>query len=53
MAELILRVGDTQNLVERSEGNRLLGRPSRRREDDIKVDTEERAWGVVRCGLHS
>jgi len=52
-AELVLRVGSTQNLVERSEGNRLLGRPSRRRGDDIKVDIEERVWGVVGCGLHS
>jgi len=52
-AELVLRVGNTQNLVERSEGNRLLVRPSRRRGDDIKVDIEERTWGVVGCGLHS
>lgn len=51
--ELVLRVGGTQNLVGRSEGNRRLGRPSRRRGDDIKVDIEERGWGVVGCGLHS
>jgi hypothetical protein len=38
-----------QNLVGRSEGNRLLGRPLRRRGDDIKVDIEERSWGVVGC----
>ena len=42
-----------QNLVERSEVNSLLGRPLQRRGDDIKVDIEERSWGVVRCVLHS
>jgi hypothetical protein len=51
--EVFLRVGGTQNLVERSEGSRLLGRPSRRRGDDIKMDIKERGWGVVGCGLHS
>jgi hypothetical protein len=52
-AELVLRVGGTQNLVESSEENRLLGRSSQRRRDDIKVDIEERVWGVVGCGLDS
>jgi hypothetical protein len=32
-------------LVERPEGRRLLGRPTRRWEDNIKMDLQEVGWG--------
>jgi hypothetical protein len=35
-------------LVRRAEGKRPLGRPRRRRVDNIKVDLKERGWdGVI------
>jgi hypothetical protein len=33
-------------LVERPEGRRLLGRPRRRREDNIKMDLQKVGWGA-------
>lgn len=48
--EPVLPVGGIHNLVGSSEGNRLLGRPSRRWGDDIKVDIEERGWGFWNVG---
>ena len=33
-------------LVEKTEGKKTLGRPSRRREDNIKVDLQEVGWGM-------
>jgi hypothetical protein len=30
--------------MERSDGNRTLGRPRRRREDNIKMDLQEVGW---------
>ena len=32
-------------LVGKPEGKRLLGRPRRRREDNIKLDLQEVGWG--------
>ena len=34
-------------VVVRPEGNRPLGRPRRRREDNIKMDTQEVVWGSM------
>ena len=36
--------GENSIFVGRSEGTRPLGRPSRRREDNIKMDLEEVGW---------
>jgi hypothetical protein len=39
-------------LVETPEGKRLLGRPIRRWEENIRMDLREMGWGgVVWCGL--
>jgi hypothetical protein len=38
--------GAYRNLVGRPEARRLLGRPSRRWEDNIKMDLQEVGWGV-------
>ena len=34
-------------MVERSEGKRLLGKPKRGRENNIKIDLQEIGWGGV------
>jgi hypothetical protein len=34
-------------LVEKPEGRRLLGKPRRRREDNIKMDFYEVGWGGI------
>jgi hypothetical protein len=48
-AEHIARMGEGRVayriLVERPEGRRLLGRPRRRWEDNIKMDLQEVGWG--------
>ena len=36
----------THGLVVRREGNKLPGRPKRRREDNIKMDLQEMGWGM-------
>jgi hypothetical protein len=44
------RRGAYRDLVEKSEGKRTLGRPSRRWEDNIKLDLQElglREWTVL------
>jgi hypothetical protein len=33
-------------LVVRTEGRKLLGRPRRRREDNIKIDIQAVGWGI-------
>ena len=38
-------IGVHKVLVGKSEGKRQLGRPKRRREDNIKMDLEEVGWG--------
>jgi hypothetical protein len=47
----VARMGEGRNvyrvLVEKSEGNRPLGRPRHRWEGGIKLDLEEIGWGCV------
>jgi hypothetical protein len=38
--------GAHKTLVVRPEGRRPLGRPTRRREDNIKMDLQEVGWGM-------
>jgi hypothetical protein len=38
--------GSYRILMERPEGRRPLGRPRRRREDNIKMDFQEVGWGM-------
>jgi hypothetical protein len=33
--------------IGKSEGKRLLGRPRRRSEDNIKIDLRELGWGIM------
>jgi hypothetical protein len=40
------RRGVYRDLVEKPEGKRPLGRPRRRREDNIKIDLLEMGWGM-------
>jgi hypothetical protein len=48
-AEHVVRMGEKRNpyrfLVGKSEVKRLLGRPRRRWEDNIKIDLKEIGWG--------
>jgi hypothetical protein len=50
-AGLVTRMGEGRGanriLVERPEGRRLLGRPRRRWEDNIKMDLQEIGWNGV------
>ena len=49
-AECVERMGDTRGayrvFMGRSEGKRLLRRPRRRFEDNIKTDIQEVGWGA-------
>jgi len=47
VARLGKRRGVYRVLVEKSEGNRPLGRPRRRLEDDIKMDLQEGGCGCM------
>jgi hypothetical protein len=56
VAGLVTQVGEKRNayriLVGKPEGKRPLGRPRRRRVDNIKMDFREMGWGgVVWTGL--
>ena len=46
----VARMGDRKGvyrvLVGKSEGKKLLGRPRRRWEDNIKMDLQEMEWGA-------
>ena len=44
-----MRRGVCRVLVGKPEGKRLLGRPRRRREDNIKMDLEEVGFGDTDC----
>jgi hypothetical protein len=40
------RIGAYRVLVRKTEGRRLLGRPRRRKENNIKRDLREVGWGM-------
>jgi hypothetical protein len=48
MSEHVARIGEMRNaykiLVGKPEGKRLLGRPKRRREDNIRMDFRDIEW---------
>jgi hypothetical protein len=49
MAGHVARIGEKRNayriLVEKSEGERPLGKPRRRLEDNLRMDLKETGWG--------
>ena len=47
LARMADRRGVYTILVDRHEGKRILGRPTHRWEDNIKIDLEVVRWGVI------